>query len=179
MKRFILFFPLFPATAWADDASAYNGSEIVVTATRFAQKIQDQPVDVAVITQDMIGKSPAATLPELLSELAGIRTRNVDGSQDQQIDLRGFGMTGNQNTTVLLDGMPLNDIELTSVRWSSIPLASIDKIEVLRGAGAVLYGGGTTGGVINIITKKPQAGKESGGVAFYDGSYATHELRGD
>ncbi|MBY0577424.1 MAG: TonB-dependent receptor [Burkholderiales bacterium] len=175
MKRIALFFP-FISTAFADEPSIFSGNEILVTATRFDQTRSDQPVGVSVITEEAIRNSPASSLPELLSGLAGIKTRNVDGSSDPQIDLRGFGMSGTQNTLVLLDGQRLNEIELTSISWSAIPLASISRIEVVRGAGAVLYGGGATGGVINIITKTPRAG--NGSVAFNGGSYGKKALSG-
>jgi len=147
---------------------------LIVTPTRFAEVSGSATVDVTVITASDIEKSSAKTLPDLLAEHAGIQVRSNDGTPDKAIDMRGFGVTGNQNTLVLLDGQPLNDIQLTSIRWSSIPLASIERIEIMNGSGAVLYGGGATGGTINIITKHP--GKEMHGSAgICLGSYAARE----
>lgn len=148
--------------------------EMVVTATRFNSTPEASSVSVAVITAEDIKKSTAQTLPALLAQHAGIQVRSNDGTPDMAIDLRGFGMTGNQNTLVLLDGQQLNDIELTSIRWSAIPLDSIERIEIINGSGAVLYGGGATGGTINIITKRP--GKDAKGAASARvGSYNTKE----
>jgi len=159
-----------PYAAYADTPMQM----LIVTPTRFPDVTGSTPVDVTVITADEIRKSAARTLPALLSEYAGIQVRSDDGTPDMAIDMRGFGMTGNQNTLVLLDGQPLNDIQLTSIRWSSIPLASIQRIEIMNGSGAVLYGGGATGGTINIITKNP--GKEMHGSAGVGlGSYGTKE----
>jgi iron complex outermembrane receptor protein len=155
-----------PYAAYADTPMQM----LIVTPTRFQDASGSATVDVTVITADEIEKSAAKTLPALLSEYAGIQVRSTDGTPDMAIDMRGFGMTGNQNTLVLLDGQPLNDIQLTSIRWSAIPLASIARIEIMNGSGAVLYGGGATGGTINIITRHP--GKEmhgSAGLGF--GSY--------
>ena len=76
--------------------------------------------------------------------------------------MRGFGIFGDQNTLVLLDGRRISENEQTTVNWSAIPLAAIERIEILRGSGAVLYGGGATGGTINIITKAPRAGRALG-----------------
>ena len=73
---------------------------------------------------------------------------------DATIDLRGFGDTANSNTLILLDGQRLNPIDSGSISWSTIPLANIERIEIIRGAGTVLYGDRATGGVINIITDK-------------------------
>ena len=147
---------------------------LIVTPTRFAAAQESSAVDVTVITASDIEKSAAKTLPELLAQHAGIQVRSNDGTPDMAIDLRGFGMTGNQNTLVLLDGQQLNEIQLTSIRWSAIPLASIERIEIVNGSGAVLYGGGATGGTINIITKHPS--KEMRGNAGIGlGSYGTKE----
>lgn len=158
---------ILPQAAFADTGTL---DEIVVTATRFPAKPDSSSVNVTVITAADIEKSAAKTLPALLAQHAGIQVRSSDGTPDMAIDLRGFGASGNQNTLVLLDGQPLNDIELTSIHWSAIPLDSIARIEIVNGSGAVLYGGGATGGAINIITKHP--GKEMKGSASVGaGSY--------
>jgi iron complex outermembrane receptor protein len=151
--------------------------EVVVTATRFPEQRLDAPIGMSVITAKQIAESAAKTLPQLLSQEAGIVTRDNTGGPDTQIDLRGFGITGDQNTLVLLNGQRLNDIELTTIGWSAIPLDSIERIEILRGSGAVLYGGGTTGGTINIITKTPAQGAGAANVAASTGTYATNEVR--
>src|SRR5262249_23974028 len=70
------------------------------------------------------------------------------------VDLRGFGATATSNTLVLVNGRRLNDIDLAGVDFSAIPRNSIERIEITRGnSGAVLYGDGAVGGVINIVTK--------------------------
>jgi iron complex outermembrane receptor protein len=145
--------------------------EVVVTATRFEEPAGKEAIGVAVITAEDIRKSGARTLPQLLTRQSGIGFRDNSGSPDPQIDLRGFGVTGDQNTLVLLDGIRMNENELTTVRWSSIPLESIERVEILRGSGAVLYGGGATGGVINIITRNPSAGEKNGNLILRGGSY--------
>jgi iron complex outermembrane receptor protein len=150
---------------------------VVVVATRFPEKRLEHPIGVTVITREQIASSAAASLPELLSRHAGINTRNNTGSPDVAIDLRGFGASGDQNTLVLLDGQRLNDIELTAVRWSAIPLEAIERVEIQRGGGAVLYGGGATGGTINIITRSPIAGDKSAVAGASYGSYDTNEMR--
>lgn len=166
-----------PAYSWADTPVINPPEEIVVTATRFKQRPQDLPIGVSIINAEQIKHSTASSLPELLQELAGIHIRNVDGSPDPEIDLRGFGKTGNQNTLILLDGQRLSEIELVGIRWSTIPLDSVERIEVLRSGGAVPYGGGATGGVINIVTRAAAPGRVTGSVGASIGSYNTVELR--
>ena len=164
------------ALALAAQAFAQQDA-VVVTATRFPEKQLEFPIAVTVITREQIANSAAANLPELLSRHAGINTRNNTGSPDVAIDMRGFGASGDQNTLVLLDGQRLNDIELTTIRWSAIPLEAIERVEIQRGGGAVMYGSGATGGTINIITRSPIAGDRSATLSAGYGSYDTNDLR--
>lgn len=145
--------------------------EVVVTATRFEEPSGKQAIGVTIITSEQIRESGVQSLPQLLARQSGIGFRDNSGSPDPQIDMRGFGVTGDQNTLVLVDGVRLNDNELTTVRWSSIPLESIERVEILRGSGAVLYGGGATGGVINIIMRGPHQGEKSADVVIGGGSF--------
>ena len=155
----------------------HAGEAVVVTATRFPERRLDAPVGMVVITARDIARDPARTLPELLADLGGLYARNNSGSPDLQLDLRGFGITGDQNTLVLLNGVRMNENDLSSTKLSSIPLQSIARIEILRGSGAVLYGGGAAGGTLNIITKGPRAGEKSASAFAGAGSYATGDAR--
>ena len=79
-------------------------------------------------------------MPDLLAEQVGITLQDFFGNNavSTSVDMRGFGVTGGQNTLILLDGRRLSDIDLSSVQWSSVPLSSIERIEILRGTGSVL-----------------------------------------
>jgi len=163
-------FPVSPLSNAAEDA-------VVVTATRFPERLLDAPVGLTLINRERIESSTARSLPDLLSQEAGVVIRDNTGGPDSQIDLRGFGVTGDQNTVVLLNGQRLNEIELVTIRWSSIPIDSVERVEILRGSGAVLYGPGATGGTINIITRVPRAGARSASIGFGAGSHGTLEKR--
>jgi iron complex outermembrane receptor protein len=130
---------------------------VIVTAPRFPDEVRRLPASVTVITADDIAKSAARTIPELLNEQVGFTMKDLFGNNASQtsIDLRGFGVTGPQNTLILLDGRRLNDFDLSGVQWSAIPLASIERIEILRGTGAVLYGDNASAGVVNIVSRSP------------------------
>lgn len=153
------------------------GEPVIVTATRFEDPAARFPIGVQVITEEDLRRSTAATVPELLRGLAGIRTRDLSGSPNLQVDMRGFGIFGDQNTLVLLDGVRISENEQAPVNWSAIPISAIDRIEILRGGGSVLYGSGTTGGTLNIITKAPRSGERSGEVYGGAGTYETREAR--
>lgn len=167
-----LFHPPLPAAAVEDEAA------IVVTASRFSAPALEQPIAIQVITAEQIRESTAVNVSEVLSKLGGVHTRiNFLGIPDSPIDLRGFGMSGDQNTLVLVNGQRISENELISARISAIPLDSIERIEILRGAGAVLYGGGATGGTINIITRSPLAATPGGNVSMSVGSHDMRDLR--
>ena len=157
---------LFALPAFADEDRT-----IVVTATRFAESDPLVPADVSVITREDIQNTPATNVPDLLKTRAGIEVRPLYGAMgiDATIDLRGFGDTAGSNTLILLDGQRLNPLDAGGISWSIIPLASIQRIEIIRGAGTVLYGDRATGGVINIVTDS--AGTRAASVETVGGSY--------
>ncbi len=152
-------------------------SPVVVTATRFPDIQRQFPIGVTVITATDIRNSAAGTVPELLRMLPGVQTRDLSGSPNLQVDLRGFGIFGDQNTLVLLDGQRISENEQLTVNWSGIPLEAIERIEIIRGSGAVLYGAGATGGTINIITKAPVVNTRNGFIEAGAGSHRTRDGR--
>lgn len=151
MKQLVLCSALACA-AWP----AFAADEVVITASRFADPAARVPANVSIITREEIRSSTATDLPGLMKNRAGIMTRALYGNHgiDASVDLRGFGDAGTNNTLILLDGQRLNPVDGGSIAWSSIPLDQVERIEILRGAGTVLYGDRASGGVINIITDK-------------------------
>src|SRR4051812_7874978 len=166
----------FLAGAFASLCLAQDDA-VVVTATRFADSKRDLPVGITVITADDIRKSASSNLGDILAQFGLLQVRDLAGTQNQQLDLRGFGITGDQNTLVLLDGLRISENELESAQLSSIPIDSIERIEIVRGSGTVQYGSGATGGTINIITRRPAPGQTRGQALGRFGGYGTHEAR--
>jgi iron complex outermembrane receptor protein len=141
---------------YADQTDQYQLNDIVVTASRFAETNPAIPANISVITRQEIQTSPAMNLPDLLKTRAGINVVSLYGQMatNASVDLRGFGDTATSNTLILLDGQRLNPIDGGGILWSAIPLNAIERIEIVRGSGSVLYGDRASGGVINIITDK-------------------------
>ena len=110
-----------------------------------------------IITKEDIERAPQATLVEILSREAGVQSSNLfsgAGGASGSVDMRGFGVTGPSNTLVLVNGRRQNDSDLPGFDFSTVAKNSIERIEITRGnSGAVLYGDGAVGGVINIVTK--------------------------
>ncbi len=160
----------------AHAAAADNLDPVIVTATRFSEPEVNVPANISVITRDDIRNTPATDLPSMLKSSAGVDVRALYGSLgiDSTIDIRGFGETAGSNTLILLDGQRLNPIDLGSVSWSAIPLDSVQRIEIQRGAGTVLFGDKATGGVVNIITDK--SGTPRAGATIGIGSYDTQTV---
>jgi iron complex outermembrane receptor protein len=145
--------------------------EVVVTPTKIEEEIRKIPANVTVITEEDIASSNAQIVLDLLRTEVGVIVRDWTGSgTTSQVDLRGFGETAGSNTLVLVDGRRVNEIDISGVDWTQIPLDQVERIEVVRGSGSVLYGDNATGGVINIITKVGK-GKPSFEVGTSFGSF--------
>lgn len=152
--------------------------DVLVTATRFASAQQPLAIAAQVITAEEIRDSSATTVAEVLNKVGGVHTRtSLVGTADSPIDLRGFGATGDQNTLILVNGQRISENELIAARLSAIPLDAIERVEILRGSGAVLYGSGATGGTINIITRSPVAAALSGNAMAQFGSHGARDFR--
>ncbi|MCR4300986.1 MAG: TonB-dependent receptor [Sulfuricaulis sp.] len=157
-------------------ATVLEHPAVIVTSTRLTDDSTRLPASVSIITAENISHSPAATLPDLLALEAGVATRSLYGNHATRasVDLRGFGAASTQNTLILLDGRRLNDLDLSAVDFAAIPLESIERIEIIRGGGGVLYGDGAAGGAINIITKQPGRRATSGSITA---SLESHQSR--
>ncbi|MBW2129616.1 MAG: TonB-dependent receptor [Deltaproteobacteria bacterium] len=128
--------------------------EVVVTGTRFEQKVEKIPARVTVIGAEEIQKSGAQSVPDILRSLGGVFVRDLNGNgNNQSVDMGGFGESADRHVAVLINGRRVNPIDQSGVRWSDIPVENIERIEVLHGAGSVLYGDNAMGGVINIVTR--------------------------
>ena len=135
----------------------------------------------SVITAEEIEHSPAQSLPDILSQAAGVQVMHLFGSPigtSDMVDLRGFGAFAQSNVLILVNGRRFQDLDSQGFDFSTIPLNSIERIEITRGnSGAVLYGDGAIGGVINIVTKTVSAAPFSGKVEGAVGSYGYQEGR--
>ncbi|MBI2382285.1 MAG: TonB-dependent receptor [Gammaproteobacteria bacterium] len=120
---------------------------------------------------------PVVDLAGVLARQAGISLSSLYGNGAQTtVDLRGYGVTAGQNTLFLLNGRRLSDLDLSATDLAALPLARIQRIEILRGAGGVLYGDGASAGVINIITEQGLEPGTSGAVQIEAGSHDRNSL---
>lgn len=151
--------------------------EIVISANKIEEPVRDVPKHVTVITGEEIRGSTGKNVIDLLGKEAGINVRSNSGTDKHAvIDLRGMGDTAASNVIVMVDDIRLNAPDQSGPSISSIPVEQIERIEIVRGAGSVIYGNGAVGGVINIITK-PAGEERNGSVYSSYGSYGTVDTR--
>jgi len=169
---------------WAQPAAAditYESDLVVVTATRIAQHNYSIASNLEVITSEEIAASTARTVPDVLREALGIHVFDQSTNKTAVLDIRGMGDSAARNVLVLVNDRKLNNVDISGPDLIQVPIDSIERIEVIRGAGSVLYGDNAIGGVVNIITKEGE-GDLSGkaGVEFgsYDARAASLEVSG-
>lgn len=169
-----------PWFTWAQEATEEAKSiavldEMVVSATKTEEKRKDVPNAMIVIDDLQIEESPAKTLGELLANEPGIdwRTYGDYGGAAGEIHIRG--MAGNA-TQVRVNGVTVNSPSLGTADVAKIPLNNIERIEVVKGSGSVLYGSGAMAGTINIITKRPEKGKTDFKAEAGYGSQSSHRI---
>lgn len=133
----------------------------VSTATKTEKKIEGVAASVEVVTEDEIKKTGAQSLKDILNNTAGVNVQygtfpSASSKSKSSISLRGMGAKG---TLLLVDGKRLGGEVANPYDLDRIPASQIEKIEIVKGPMSTLYGADATGGVVNIITKKPKSGK--------------------
>lgn len=137
--------------ASAEELPAYQLNDIVVTASRTPQPIQNLVADVSVISSGEIRRAGQSTLAELLQAQPGVEISSNGGPGTiASVYLRGANAG---HTLVLVDGMRMGSVTTGATSLENIPLDQIERIEILRGPASHLYGSEAIGGVIQIFTK--------------------------
>jgi outer membrane receptor protein involved in Fe transport len=141
-------------------APATLSETVTVTAARTEQLTRNVAASVNLVEREEITRSPAVVADDVLRQIPTFslfrRTSSIAAHPTTQgVSLRGVGPSGVSRTLVLLDGMPFNDPFGGWVYWTRVPLASVDRIEVVDNSSSSAYGNYAMGGVINIVTAPP------------------------
>ena len=139
----------------AEDQSADQGNEIIVTATKREQTLQEVPVAVSVTTAEQIERAQIRDIKDLQSLVPSLRVTQSQSSFATTYSIRGFGTSGNNiglepSVAVFVDG-----IYRSRAIGQISDLPDIQRIEVLRGPQSTLFGKNASAGVISLVTKKP------------------------
>lgn len=152
--------------------------QVLITGARFASAPELAPIGASVISADEIRRAGVADVNQAIRKIGGVYGRqSLDSSPDFSLDLRGFGANGSQNMVVMLDGVRMSENELSGPVLSTIPIETVERIEIIRGGSSVLYGEGATGGVINIITRRAGTPGTRGSLRAEAGQFSHHDVR--
>lgn len=147
----------------------------MVTATRSERSAEDVPVSVTVVPREEIEQSPTRTFDDTLRTVVGLNlplgNSNLIQPTTNNVSMRGLG--GNR-ALVLLDGVPQNDAVGGYVHWNKMPLDTIERVEVARGAASSLFGNYAMGGVVSVFTRSLEPGRVTADASY--GSFNTKRL---
>lgn len=166
------------ASAIADDKPVLK-SEIVVTPERGAEPRDEVPASVTTLTKEQLDAAPATTVAEAICLVPGMTMfYSGDAAGPPMVTARGFFGGGDvEYVKLLVDGVPVEDVESGLGDWQRYRLLGIERIEVLRGPSSAVYGDTAMGGVVQLFTRDPQGG--SGDVRIGGGSFGTRSFDGN
>lgn len=150
--------------------------EVVITATRYNSKVLNAGASVEVMRARQIESLPTRNFSDVLSFLPGVYSASTDGmGLNPQLSVRGFYGGGEaEYLTVLVDGIPVNDVETGLVDWNQVPVDQVQKIELLKGGSSTLYGDAAMGGVLNIRTLRDNKEFTTANLGY--GSFNTYNI---
>ncbi|HHS51076.1 MAG TPA: TonB-dependent receptor [candidate division Zixibacteria bacterium] len=134
---------------------AYQSQPVVVTASRTRQRLQDSSVSTSVVEAEQIAERNFLSADEAMRFVGGV------SMNDSQISIRnstGFAYGTGSRVLVMVDGVPISSGDTGEIKWDALPIGQIEQLEVVKSAGSALYGSEAMGGVVNIITRKPDEG---------------------
>ena len=141
------------ALAYDDATNATALDAIIVTSTKVPRTLADVPVVTQVITKEELAKTHANKLEDALKYVPGLQIRELHGKTGSSIWMQGLD---GDRVLVLIDGNPVIPTNGSSVDIAQIAVGDIERVEIIKGAYASLYGTSAMGGVVNVITTKPQ-----------------------
>ena len=176
MKKYLMSLSLFIFCATSYGETIDLGEKSIYSETGFKNSLRSSTTSPFILkSKDIEGKG-YTSVSEVLDSIPGV---NVKEGAHPAIDLRGQGFQKAKATVQLLvDGIPANMLDTShqNVPINVVNIDEIERIEVIPGGGAVLYGSGTSGGVINIITKKYKNKNIRGGIEYQISSFRNNKF---
>ena len=152
-ERDIQMMPLMLAAVAAATNTVVELAPVIVYASRIDDAKAEMPAMVQVFDAKAIADSGARDLPELLKKQAGVDVYQLNANPMQsEISMRGFGENSFGRVKIILDGEVLNNVDMSAPNLMRMPLANVERIEIIRGPSPVLHGDGAVAGVVNIIS---------------------------
>lgn len=171
-KKATLLWALLAVCAYGETNSIDLGKSVIYSTTGFATETRKISASPTIVTAEEIKEKNYKSVKEALEDIPAVNI--INNTFGSMIDLRGQGgLDGNSagakaNVQILLDGVAINSLETSMVSSpiNTISIDNVERIEVIPGGGSVIYGSGTSGGVINIITKKGTGTRASTGYNY-------------
>lgn len=173
MKKIIIMSLIASANLYAVSEIQLDKTVVFSTAG-FEKPIIEENKNVVLITAEQIEKKQYTDVESILKDTPNVVIQETEFGP--VVNLRGSGERSMSRVKTMVDGISITPLEeaMGTLPINSIPVNSIERIEIIPGGGAVLYGSGTTGGVVNIITKS-NAGKDFVNADVKYGSYGTRD----
>ncbi|MEM6327282.1 MAG: TonB-dependent receptor [Bacteroidota bacterium] len=152
------------------EAVSLDPGRVVVTATRTAKALEDIAVPITVVTADELREQGAVRLSDALESLPGLFLTEDHGTG---LQIQGFDP---DYTLILLDGEPVIGRTAGTLSLDRIPVAGLERVEIVEGPSSSLYGSEALAGVVNLVTSFPAAGREVAGARLRAGSYGETDL---
>lgn len=171
----------------ADDIFALGLEDLmntkVVTASKSQERAFDVPAAISVITNEDIRRSGQTSIMEVLRMVPGMQVSRINSSA-WAISARGFADEYANKMLVMIDGRSIYTPTFSGVYWDlvNLPLEDVDRVEVIRGPGATVWGANAVNGVINIVTKDSkytQGAYVSGGLGDHERAFAEGRVGGE
>lgn len=156
MKKLFIVLGLIPLAGWSQETKKVILDEFTISSERIENTYQEEGKSVLVIDKEQLKNTPAVSVAEILVQHAGVDIRQR-GANGVQADIGLRGSTFDQ-VLILLNGVRMSDAQ-TGHNSLNIPVdvSAIERIEIIKGAGARVYGQNSLAGVVNIITKNPES----------------------
>ncbi|MEE4278744.1 MAG: TonB-dependent receptor [Halieaceae bacterium] len=153
--------------------------EVMVTAAKREQTLQEVPVAVSVVTSESIEQAQVLDIKDLQTLVPSLRVTQLQGSAQTNFIIRGFGNGANNAGIEPSVGVFIDGVYRSRVGSALADLPKLERVEVLRGPQSTLFGKNASAGVINVVTAKPDLSGFSGSVGGTLGNYNQTILRGD
>lgn len=171
-KKATLLWALLAVCAYGETNSIDLGKSVIYSTTGFATETRKISASPTIVTAEEIKEKNYKSVKEALQDIPSVNI--INNTFGSMIDLRGQGgLDGNSagakaNVQILLDGVAINSLETSMVSSpiNTISIDNVERIEVIPGGGSVIYGSGTSGGVVNIITKKGTGTRANAGYSY-------------
>jgi iron complex outermembrane receptor protein len=153
--------------------------EVVVTATKRQQTLQEVPVAVSVVTAKTMEQAQVLDIKDLQTLVPSLRVSQLQSSANTNFIIRGFGNGANNAGIEPSVGVFIDGIYRSRVGSSLADLPKLERVEVLRGPQSTLFGKNASAGVVSVVTAKPDTEAYSGSVSATVGNYNQRIIRGD